>query len=96
MLPRPSKLSATSLEQYEFLGRIIGVAMRRGICLPLRLPSLVWKQLIEQPLATSDLADVDESFILSMDRLLEVRPSYHVSTVGRAATNAVHLREPGG
>ena len=55
-LPRPAASSARELGWFRFVGQLLGLALRqKETQLPLNLPSLVWKQLVSQPLDESDL-----------------------------------------
>jgi len=45
---------------YEFIGKMMGMAIRTNNALNLDLPSLVWKPLVDQELADGDLQAVDE------------------------------------
>eukprot|EP01129_Flabellula_baltica_P002653 TRINITY_DN1246_c0_g1_i2.p1 TRINITY_DN1246_c0_g1~~TRINITY_DN1246_c0_g1_i2.p1 ORF type:complete len:3131 (-),score=718.92 TRINITY_DN1246_c0_g1_i2:9-8252(-) len=58
----PALNSQNSLEQYQFLGRIIGMAIRGEICLPLNLPSLFWKRIVGDEVERKDIEKVDYSF----------------------------------
>jgi hypothetical protein len=44
VLPNCGCVGATHVAMYEFIGVLMGVALRLGFPLPLRLPTLVWKQ----------------------------------------------------
>jgi hypothetical protein len=44
-VPRPSARSPTLLAMFAFLGRLMGVALRTGVVLPLSLPMFVWRPL---------------------------------------------------
>jgi len=60
-IPSPSCESSQHLAMYEFLGRLMGVAMRTGVLLTLDLPSFVWKPLVGIPASRSDLKQIDYS-----------------------------------
>ena len=75
MLPNPGATSKEDLARFKFLGKLIGVAARQGICLPLRWPSIVWKQLVHQPGVSADLAAYDQSFMDHVLAALQVRTS---------------------
>jgi hypothetical protein len=53
VVPRPLPLKpserALRISAYEFLGRLMGMAMRSGNLLALNFPSLLWKHLVSQP-----------------------------------------------
>lgn len=44
---------------YFFLGQLMGISLRTRLALPFQFPSLVWKQLVGQPPALTDLRAVD-------------------------------------
>eukprot|EP01119_Soliformovum_irregulare_P020806 TRINITY_DN6796_c0_g1_i1.p1 TRINITY_DN6796_c0_g1~~TRINITY_DN6796_c0_g1_i1.p1 ORF type:complete len:3271 (-),score=955.48 TRINITY_DN6796_c0_g1_i1:39-9716(-) len=55
----PSALDAVSLSHFEFFGKLIGIALRTGDAFNLDLSSFFWKQLIQYPLDSSDLFQID-------------------------------------
>lgn len=61
--PNPSATSPQHLELYEFVGRLIGIAIRTRVLLALDLPSLVWKQLGGKTPTRADLRQVDHSLV---------------------------------
>lgn len=58
-MPNPLLSSAPMLQQYNFLGRLMGIAIRTGTPLSLDLSPMLWKQLVGEQLTLSDLALVD-------------------------------------
>ncbi len=54
-LPNPSATSATNLEMFSFLGKLIAVALHKRNLLALDLPSMFWKQLLQERCDKSDL-----------------------------------------
>ena len=66
---------AEHLAMYEFLGTLMGAALRRGASLDLDLSPLVWKPLLAQAPTWADLAAADHAFCAWI-------------TAGRAATEA--------
>jgi len=44
-----------------FLGKLMGIALRTGSGLDLDLPSLVWRQLVADPVQWSDVAAIDSA-----------------------------------
>ncbi|KAH9164467.1 hypothetical protein LEN26_000015 [Aphanomyces euteiches] len=61
LIPRPSALSRLELEQYEFIGLLMGCCLRTGVHLPLRIAPIIWKCLVQQPLTLIDLKQIDQS-----------------------------------
>jgi hypothetical protein len=47
---------------FEFVGRLMGTALRTSILLPLDLPTLFWKQLVNEAVTVDDLRQIDRSF----------------------------------
>lgn len=68
-VPNPSATDATSLAMFEFLGQLMGVAIRTKCPLELSLPSLVWKPLVGHAVEFGDVEDVHESARLFVSRL---------------------------
>lgn len=58
-LPNPRHTSPRTMAMFEFVGKLMAMSLRFKLCLPFELPSLVWKQLVGQPLDRSDLTAVD-------------------------------------
>ena len=46
LVPLPSACGAKELAAFEFLGRLVGIALRTGATLPLNMPRVVWKRLV--------------------------------------------------
>lgn len=61
-LVAPSVKSPMSLEMYEFLGVLMGCALRTGVYLNIDLAPIFWKHLVRLPLTKMDLKDIDKSF----------------------------------
>ncbi|ETW03314.1 hypothetical protein, variant [Aphanomyces invadans] len=61
VLPRPSATSRHDMEQYEFVGLLMGCCLRTGVHLPLRLAPLIWKMLVHQPVVAAELKQVDQA-----------------------------------
>ena len=51
------------------LGRLMGLAHRHGILVPLSLPQVVWAPLTSQPLRLADLQAIDFSLVNSLSSL---------------------------
>eukprot|EP00466_Bigelowiella_natans_P014826 jgi/Bigna1/51607/estExt_Genewise1Plus.C_20019 len=60
-VPNPSAVEPLHLSMYEFLGKLMGLAIRTTSLLSLDLPSIVWKPLIG--------AEIEESDVVAIDRL---------------------------
>eukprot|EP00042_Codosiga_hollandica_P044654 m.445005 g.445005 ORF g.445005 m.445005 type:complete len:994 (+) comp56842_c0_seq1:1277-4258(+) len=58
---------------YRWLGKLIAAAIRTGQSLPLSLPPIFWKQLLDEKVTFErDFRHVDEAGVQSMDRLANV------------------------
>lgn len=71
-VPNPGARSALELDMFEFLGRLMGLAVRTRQCLDLNLPSIVWKQLVGSPLAREDLEAIDIMLTQSLDSIRDI------------------------
>ena len=63
----PSAGSEQTLERYEFLGKLIGMAIRNsstGTMLPLDLTSCFWKQISREKLSLGDFVGFDHAQVL--------------------------------
>ena len=60
-LPNPRHTSPRAMKMLEFLGKLIGVSMRQALFLPFAFPSLIWKQLVGEPVTLEDVRLVDEA-----------------------------------
>ena len=68
-LPNPTATTPDSLAMFEFLGQLMGIAIRTKCPLELSLPSLVWKPLVGDMVGFTDVEDVDEGARLFVSRL---------------------------
>ena len=84
-LPDPSAKSGTQLAMFEFLGQLMGIAIRNKEYLDLRLPSLVWKQLANQCPTLEDLRAVDLLAVSNAERLELLMRDSHEATGGMDA-----------
>uniref|UniRef100_K3WUL9 HECT domain-containing protein n=1 Tax=Globisporangium ultimum (strain ATCC 200006 / CBS 805.95 / DAOM BR144) TaxID=431595 RepID=K3WUL9_GLOUD len=68
-IPKPSSISKDMLKMYEFVGLLMGCCLRTGVRLNIRLAPIVWKMLVKQSLAFTDLESVDFSLCESLKYL---------------------------
>lgn len=68
-LPRPSNTSKELLQKYEFVGILMGCCLRTGVRLNLRFAPIIWKMLVKQNLAQSDVEGIDWSLCESLKYL---------------------------
>lgn len=66
-LPNPKCVSPVAIQMYEFVGKLLGISLRTHGDFPFAFPSLVWKQLINEPLHRSDLEGTDAMFVQMLD-----------------------------
>ena len=71
-VPNPSARSLLEIEMYEFLGKLMGLAIRTRQCLDLNLPSIIWKQLVGSQILREDLENTDIMLIQSMDSVRNI------------------------
>jgi hypothetical protein len=70
MVPNPGATSRLQLEQFEFVGKMMGLALRTRNLFAVQLPSVVWKALVGAPITLDDIANID---ILSTNALKALR-----------------------
>ena len=56
---------------YEFVGKLMGVAIRTNNTLELDLPSIVWKPLVGQELEIGDLTAIDQMAVQAMNLICD-------------------------
>lgn len=66
-LPNPKCTSPVATQMYEFVGKLLGISLRTRGDFPFAFPSLVWKQLIGQPLERRDLEGTDAMLVQMLD-----------------------------
>jgi ferredoxin len=58
-VPNPAATSRLQLEQFEFLGKMMGLALRTRNLLNIRVTSVVWKALVGASITMSDIEAID-------------------------------------
>jgi hypothetical protein len=72
-VPNPSAVSSQQIDWFFFVGQLLGLALRqKETQLALSLPSVVWKQLVAQPMDASDLEAFDAMCLQSLDKLRHI------------------------
>jgi len=71
-IPKPSSNSPDQLEMFVFFGKLLGVALRTKFVLNMDLSSTIWKILVNQPLTTEDLKEIDTLCVQSLDALRNI------------------------
>jgi len=74
-VPSPQATSSPHLGMFEFVGKLIGIAIRTKNCLDLSWPSLIWKPLACIRTERVDLEAVDQRCCQYLDTLANNRPS---------------------
>lgn len=64
------KNSAEDLNQYQFLGVLMGICIRTGAKMILDLPKMVWKQLVGQKINIDDISEVESRFVSMVSQVL--------------------------
>lgn len=78
-LINPSACSSLQLSMYEFVGVLMGLALRTGFALNLDLPSLIWKQLLGDEPDESDMEGADKLFVQAIGEMKRMsREEYHM------------------
>jgi hypothetical protein len=69
-VPNPAATSRLQLEQFEFVGKMMGLALRTRNLFAMDLPSLVWKPLLGQRVNMKDIEAID---VLSTNAIKDLR-----------------------
>lgn len=69
-LPNPDATRPVEVQMLEFMGKLLGIAIRSKEYLDLNLPPLFWKKLVGEPVGAADLESVD---VVVMQALREVQ-----------------------
>lgn len=71
-IPNPSAKSPFCLKMFEFVGKLLGIAIRSKNPLPLDLPLLFWKSLVGSKLDATDLREVDYLEYETIEKMKEM------------------------
>jgi other hect domain ubiquitin protein ligase E3 len=71
----PSYNGINALEQYEFLGVLMGICIRTGVHLTLDLCSLVWKQIVNEKINLEDIFQFDEGLYNKIKMIYNYDPN---------------------
>lgn len=69
-MPTQGGIQPALASMFEFLGKLMGVALRSGFCLPFRLPRFVWRKLAGIASSVADLRCIDAAFVSDMENVL--------------------------
>jgi HECT-domain (ubiquitin-transferase)/Regulator of chromosome condensation (RCC1) repeat/SPRY domain/Kelch motif len=78
-VPRPSSNSALYLSMYEFVGKLMGLAIRSGNFLVLDLPSMVWKPLVGAQVTEEDVKAIDTLSFKILEQVAELENNPNVT-----------------
>lgn len=66
---RSTARSPTQLAQFEFVGLLLGLALRSKFVLPFNLSSVFWKQVLQDSIDRSDIEAIDKLCVQGLDSL---------------------------
>ena len=81
-VPRPSSVSPLLLSMFEFLGKLMGLAIRTKSLLSMDLPSIVWKALIGAPIEEADVVAIDRLSFKLIEFMASIGPRHIVLDPG--------------
>ena len=67
IVPRPMARGRRARRCFELVGRLVGCALRTGVLLPLALPSLCWRALLDRNVTNSMTHDEALAAIVEFD-----------------------------
>eukprot|EP01114_Cavostelium_apophysatum_P001689 TRINITY_DN1146_c0_g1_i2.p1 TRINITY_DN1146_c0_g1~~TRINITY_DN1146_c0_g1_i2.p1 ORF type:complete len:4271 (-),score=1642.72 TRINITY_DN1146_c0_g1_i2:54-12866(-) len=101
-IPNPSADSPAQISMFEFLGRLMGLAVRTGTLLNLDLPAIFWKQVVGIAPDLKDLKQIDQSVYKALKYLakctkeeIETECPDETFTTHRSDGTRVALKEGG-
>jgi hypothetical protein len=68
-VPRPSAVNSLHLSMYEFIGQLMGAAIRTRSLWNLNLPAVVWKQLVQDKITDQDIRAIDALSFKQLERI---------------------------
>ena len=74
-IPNPSSVSIQQLKQFEFVGKLIGIAIRTKNTLDFLFPSIIWKAFVFLKLELLDLQSIDESICKFIENIRDIHLS---------------------
>ena len=77
-LLNPLATSQLHMNMFQFLGILMGIAIRTGSPLSLNLAEPVWKQLAGMPLTPGDLTEVDRAYVPGLLCIRDMDPQEKV------------------
>eukprot|EP00467_Chlorarachnion_reptans_P018877 CAMPEP_0114519404 /NCGR_PEP_ID=MMETSP0109-20121206/18986_1 /TAXON_ID=29199 /ORGANISM="Chlorarachnion reptans, Strain CCCM449" /LENGTH=638 /DNA_ID=CAMNT_0001700143 /DNA_START=166 /DNA_END=2083 /DNA_ORIENTATION=+ len=86
-LPNPGATSETERRALKFLGKLMGMAFRSTMVLPIDLPSCFWRKFLQQDLTVYDLEEIDASWLKFYTMLRKLRSNGDRKEFDRALNN---------
>jgi len=71
-IPNVSANTSLHFQMFEFLGALMGIALRTKAPLPIDVPSVVWKLLLNQRVEVSDLEAIDRLAVQALNGMVEL------------------------
>jgi hypothetical protein len=71
-IPNVSATNSLHLQMYEFVGALMGIALRTKAPLPIDVPSVVWKLLLDQRVDVSDLEAIDRLAVQALNGMADL------------------------
>ena len=68
-LPLHSSTLHEQIEVFEFIGKLMGIAIRGDYTLPFSFPTLIWKLLLGKTIVQEDLTETDHLCVQAMECL---------------------------
>lgn len=86
----PSANTPSHLRRFEFLGKLIGVALRHGLHFNLDLPSMFWRRLVGvKSFKLGDFEEIDVNFVNDLKAILKDLSSEVFTAEGRKVGSCV-------
>lgn len=70
-LPNPTSITPTCVSMYEFLGKLMGMAIRSKTPLTLNIADFFWKRLVGMDITIEDIIAVDQEFANRVGTILD-------------------------
>ena len=80
-LPNALASSVFHTHLMEFIGKLMGVAIRSKTVFPVNLPQFVWKSLAQEPISSEDIKEVDSLMDQCLDTI-DVLSGYYATDMG--------------
>ena len=84
----PDSTLPTQIEMFNFLGKLMGMAIRTKGYLELTLAPIVWKHIAREEITLEDLRDIDQLEVSRIERLRKYIPLLSPTRPDRSATES--------